>query len=144
MRRAVLAVSFAALTACGSTTGQATTEPPSEPTPEATSQPPSRTPSAQMLVLTGAALLHADCWDEPVLLEGQEIRIRNEAGELIAVGTVGDRRGDSLNWEVEVEVPEARFYVIEVGADDTEDQTLTPAELADGDVLLVANPPSCD
>lgn len=141
MRLIALVMALAGSTACAAA---APWEPSAEPTPEATSQPPSPSPSALMLVLTGAALLHAGCWDEPVLLEGEEVRIRNEADELIAVGTVGERRGDSISWEIEVEVPEARFYLIEVDADDTEDQTVTPDELAEGDVLLVANPPGCD
>lgn len=128
------------VTACA-----APAEPITAPTPATTTQPPSTSASAELTyVLSGHAIPHLSCWDDPILSEGTEVRIRDEADELIAVGNVGERDRDTLRWAVEIEVPAARFYVVEIGVGDTEDQTFTPEELAEGDLLLVANSADCD
>jgi hypothetical protein len=101
---------------------------------------PTPEPTPAMVRLTGTALPHDECWFEVPLDEGTEIRVRDGAGELIALGKTGERLGDDgLALEVDFEVPEADFYVIEVGSDDTEDQTFSLAEVQEGDILLVAN-----
>ena len=139
MRKALIGLAaLATTTACAAETAS-TPQPTSEPTPVASEEQPS--PSAETLLLAGRATYHISCAGSS-LLDGDEVRVRGETGELIAVGAIGRRVGDALSWEVEVEVPEARFYVVEVGADDTEDQTFAPDDLAE-DVLLVANPPGC-
>jgi hypothetical protein len=92
-----------------------------------------------MIRLTGTALPHLECWYEVPLHEGTEIRVRDGAGELIALGETGRRVGEALALEVDFEVPEASFYVVEVGPDDSAAQTFSLEEVQEGDLVLVAD-----
>ena len=90
--------------------------------------------------MTARATLHISCFG--VNLAGQDVRISDESGALVAVSTIDERTGEGP-WTVEFEVPPAPFYTVEVGTNDTEDQAFTEAEMAEGDLLLVANPADC-